>query len=610
MSQPEKQSRWRAVAWVAAAPVIFALAFFARSYPLAANWQRHLFGQAGVDQSTQLWLYWWTKYALWDSPQSLLYTHHLNYPLGVDITGDFICFLHALLAVPLQGLFGLTGAVNALYLLTYVFTSFGVFMLVRHLTRSNLLAVVAGLLMVHLPYYTALNSLNTDLLSFGFAALFILYLLRTTQEEGWRPPVLAGLMLALTSMENMEHGLFMYLFLAFHLVYTGVSLRRQRQRLKLLARRVAALVVVFAVLVAPFAVIISLQMHEHHPHRPGLLGKGDLAVARDCEPGQMDPTKYQTRSQGKVSADKLAALALGLGLLVVAMLLLGAGADLRYWLTAALLFLLFSTGEAVSILWGAENPMAEPLVKVPNYLYLLMHKLPFVWRFGWPDRMVMVTILCLLVLGALGAARVRALARQRGWARAAAVGALLAVSTLGTASLVHWELWQLPRPDALQLWMPLRLAATPYHAEQMYLDLGAEEGEFGMMILPALDWTGPVAMGNMRYAQQPFSQKPLADCHIPPFKVRYQLNCAYLDFKKYVHLGLMDHHPNEQANQRPLPARPDQIIKDLAKAKIRYVVVNLMIPAPYDQQRLLAMMDSWVGRYRSYPRKYVVYRMY
>ena len=597
------------MAWVAAAPVIYALAFLLRSYPLAANWQRHLFGQAGIDQSTQLWLYWWTKFALWDSPQSLLYTHHLNYPMGVDITGDFICFLHALVAVPLQGLFGLAGAVNALYLLAYVLTSFGVFSLVRYLTRSNLLGLVAGLLMTHTPYYSGLNALNTDLLSFGFAALFILYLLRTTREEGWRPPVLAGVMLALTSMENMEHGLFMYFFLAFHLVYTGVSLRRERQRLKPLLKRVAALVVVFAVLAAPFAVIVSLHMHDHHPNRPGLL-KGELAVARECEPGQMDPTKYVTRSQGRVSADKLGALALGLALMVAALLLLGAKAELRYWLTAALLFLLLSTGDAVSVLWGVDNPMAPPLVKIPNYVYLLLHELPFVWRFGWPDRMVMVTILCLLVLGALGAARLGALARQRGRARAAAVGALLAVSTLGTVSIVHWELWRLPSWDAPQLLMPLRLPATPYHAEQMYVDLGAEDGDFGVMILPALDWTGPVAMGNMRYAQQPFSQKPLADCHIPPFKVRYQLNCAYLDFKKYVHLGLMDHGPDDRAHQRPLPARPDAIIKDLIKAKIRYVVVNLMIPAPYDQQRLMAMLDRWVGRFRTYPHKYAVYRMY
>ena len=593
------------MAWIAMAPVAYAVAFLLRSYPLVLNWQKHLFGQVAVDQSTQLWLYWWARYSLWDSPQSFLYTHHLNHPLGVDITGDFICFLHALLSVPLQWVFGLTGAVNSLYLLSYVLSSFGTFLLVRYLTRSNLAAFLVGLLVAHTPYYTSLNYLNTDLLNIGFMALFLLYLIRTTRQQGWRYPILAGVMLCLASMENMEHGLFMYLFLGFHLAHTGLVHRGRWAQLKPILKRVGVMVVVFALLVAPFAVVVISHLQEHHPLTPNWIGRGELAEARDCEPGQMEPTRFQTRTRGKVSVGKLAVLGVGLALMAASLLVLGAGAELRYWLTAALLFLLFSTGDLLSVSWGGDNPMAPPALKLHNYLYTLAHDhLPFVWRFAWPDRMVMISILCLLVLLALGLTRPGQPARQGGRAKTAAAAAALLLATLTVVSIIHWEQWRLPGLDAhsLKVWMPLRLPATPFTPEPVYVHLGAEPGDFAVMVLPALDWTGPVAMGNMRYAQQPISQKRLTNCHIPPYKVRFQMACPYLDFNKYTHLGLI--------NPGPLPAKPALIIRDLVRLKIKYIVVNLMIPVPYDQQRLSGMLDGWIGRHRTYPRKYIVYKLY
>ena len=593
------------MAWIAMAPVVYAAVFLLRSYPLVLNWNKHLFGRAAVDQSTQLWLYWWTRFSLWDSPQSFLYTHHLNHPLGVDITGDFICFLHALLSVPLQWVFGLTGAVNSLYLLSYVLSSFGTFLLVRYLTRSNLAAFLVGLLVAHTPYYTSLNYLNTDLLNIGFMALFLLYLIRTTRQQGWRYPILAGVMLCLASMENMEHGLFMYLFLAFHLAHTCLAHRGRWDQLKPILKRLGVLVVVFAVLVAPFTVVVISHLQQHHPMTPDWTGRGELAEARDCEPGQMEPTKYLTRTQGKISVGKLAVLLIGLALMAASLLVLGAGAELRYWLTAALLFLLFSTGDQLSVFWGGDNPMAPPAFTLPNYLYMVIHDyVPFFWRFAWPDRMVMVSILCLLVLMALGLTRLRGIARQRGRAKATAAAATLLLATLTTISIIHWEQWRLPGPDAhsFKVWMPLRLPATPHNPEPVYQQLGAEPGDFAVMVLPALDWTGPVAMGNMRYAQQPFMEKRLANCHIPPYKVRFQISCPYLDFNKYTHLGLM--------NPGPLPQKPEVIIKDLIRLEIKYIVVNLMIPVSYDQQRLLGMLDDWLGRHRTYPRKYVVYKLY
>ncbi len=593
------------MAWIAMAPVAYAAAFLLRSYPLVLNWQKNIFGLAAVDQSTQLWLYWWTRYSLWDSPQSLLYTRHLNHPMGVDITGDFICFLHALLSVPLQWIFNLTGAVNTLYLLSYVLSSFGTFLLVRYLTRSNVTAFLVGLLVAHTPYFTSLNYLNTDLLNIGFMSLFLLFLIRSTREQGWRAPIYAGAMLCLVSMENMEHGLYMYIFFGFHLAHTCLANRGRWDRLRPLLKRAGVIVVVFAVLVSPFAGVVISHLNEHHPMTPDLLGRGEPPPARECEPGQMDPTGLQTSNKGRIGAGKLAVLVVSLGLVAAAMLVLGAGTQLRYWLSAALLFLLLSGGGQISILWGADNPMAPPAMTIPNYFYSLLHEyVPFVWRFSWPERMVMITILCLCVLLALGMTRIRQAAQERGRAKAAAIAAALLLSSLTSIAFVHWDQWRLPKLEgpALNAWMPLRLPSTPYHAEPVYVHLGRVPGDFAVMELPALDWTGPVAMGNMRYAQQPFMQKRLANCHIPPFKVRFQIACDYLDFKKYTHLGII--------NPGPLPPRPDELIRGLAEMKIKYVVVNLMIPVGYDQRRLLKMLDDWIGRAHTYPGKYIVYKLY
>ena len=595
----DQQQQRRDAIWTAAAPLAYALVFLARSYPLALHWREHLYGHLGIDQTTQLWLYWWTRFSLLDSPQSFLFSSYQNHPVGVDITGDYICFLHALLSVPLQAVFGLVGAVNTLYLLSYVMSSVGTFLLARHLSRSNAAAFVAGLVVVHNPYFASIAGLNTDLHNIGFLALFVLYMIKSTRHGGWRYPVVAGLMLALASLENMEHGLFAYLFLGFHMVHTCLA-QRSWKLLRPLAKRLGLMLVVFTVLVAPWATVVTKHLQQNHPMDRDWTGKAEALEVRDCEPGQVDPNRYKTEFTGKMTAGKLATLTLCLALVTASLLLLSAAPQLRYWMSAALLFLIMSSGGAFALHWTEQS---EPALQLTNYPYVLLHDyLPLVWRFSWPDRLVRVTILCLGVLLALGLVRAGHAGAHRRRRRAAAV--VLVLATLVGIFVIHWERWQLPPLErgALASMMPLTLPATPFFPPAAYLDLGREPGDFAVLVLPPFDWTGPTAGGNHRYAHQTVMAKRLVNCHIPPFKVRFQISCAVLDFNRFLHTSLMD--------PRPLPARPVEKLLELRQESIKYVVVEHGIPIPWDRRRLRQILTSWFGPGRDYPGKHTVYRVY
>ena len=592
---------WTRTAWLVVAPLAYAAVFFVRTWPLALSWETRQLGKMAADQYAQLWLHWWVRFSLLDLGQlDFLHTGHMNYPAGVDITADYICFLHALVGVPLQAVFGLIGAVNALYLLAYVFSAMGVFLLARYLTRSSLAAFLAGLLVMHNPYFAIISYLNTELFDLGWMALFLLFLIKATRGEGRRSPLYAGLFLALTSLASMEHGLFMYLFFGLHLA--AFALRHRSWELtRPFLRRMAVVAVVFALVVAPYAVVVLSHFSASVPQSMDWLGRADISEPQQPVKGKLFVPSHRPRVDTRVTVGKAAAMTAGFALLVLALALLRGPPRLWEWLAAALVFWGLSAGHEVLLLAGAPGSEQTQLDTLHNYPYmLLLDHFPLFWRFSWPNRMVVVAILALCLLLAHGVAATIHRAPGRRWLAAP----LLVLASLTLLFLLPWERPRLPSADGASLahHMPPRLKTSPHTVEPIYRDLAAEPGQFAVMVLPLFYWTGPVIMGNKRYAQQSAHGRPLVNCHFPPFKVRVSRHIQLRKLDRILYDFLLD--------GGKLPAIPAGVEPFLRRKRIKYIVVNQMIPAVYSRQRERQLLTHWFGAPRVYGGRYSLYSVY
>ena len=595
-----------AALWPAVATLAYALLFLLRTYPLVLNWETRQFGKMAADQFAQLWLHWWVRFSLLDLHQgNFLITDYMNYPAGVDITGDYICFFHALISVPLQAIFGLVGAINTLYLLAHVFSSLGVFLLARYLSRSNVAAFIAGLLVIHNPYFAIITFLNTELFDLGWMALFLLFLIKSTRNQGWREPALAALFLALTSLASMEHGLYLYLFLGFH-VAAQVLRHRRWELLRPFLKRMALLVAVFAVLISPFAAVTLSHFSRHAPQSMDWLGRAQISEPQEPVKGKLFVPSHRPRVDTRITPGKLAALLAGFLLMGLSIWLLRAPWQLWYWLAAALCFWCLSAGHEVQLYSGAHGPGHVQLEKLDNYPFiLLLEQFPLFWRFSWPNRMVVVVILALSVLTALGLARGIELIRQgEGLSRRLLAVPLLLVSVLSVIFLLPWERHRLPTLDAESLahQMPPSLPSSSFSVEPVYRDLAREPGQFAVMVLPLFAWTGPVIMGNKRYAQQTVLARRLVNCHFPPFKVEYSRDTQIQKLDRILYDYLLD--------GGALPPIPDGVEAYLRQRKIKYIVVNEMIPAVYSRENERRILTHWFGSPRRYEGRYSRYQVY
>ena len=594
------------MAWLVATPLAYALIFFLRTYPLITHWDTRLFGKLAVDQYAQLWLHWWVKFSLLDLHQGdFLFTDYMNYPRGVDITADYICFFHALLSVPLQLIFGLVGAVNTLYLLVHVFSSMGIFLLARYLTRSNLAAFIAGLLVIHNPYFAIISNLNTELFDLGWMALFLLFLVKSTRTEGWRQPLYAALFLALASLASMEHGLYLYLFMGFHATAFVVRHRRW-QPIKPFLQRMAVIAALFAVLISPFAVVAISQFSQNVPQSMDWLGRAEISELQQPVKGKLFVPSHRPRVDTKITVGKLTALSVGFLLIGLSLGLLRGPRELWYWLAAGLCFWCLSAGHEVLIYSGAHGTGHVQLEKFDNYPFiLLLEHFPLFWRFSWPNRMVVVVLIALSVLFAHGLAQGIQLVRQRdrGLRRPLAVPLLLA-SVLLVIFLLPWERHRLPSLDRQSLahQMPSSLPTSSFKVEPVYQDLANEPGDFAVMVLPLFAWTGPVVMGNLRYAQQTVFRKRLVNCHFPPFKVKYSRETQIQKMDRILYDILLD--------GGPLPSMPAGVMAYLRKEKIKYVITSERIPVVYSRQNERQILTHWFGAPRLYGGRYRRYQVY
>jgi hypothetical protein len=304
----------------------------------------------------------------------------------------------------IDGISGLVVALNAMILLSFLFSGFGAYLLASHVTGNRLASWVAGVIYAFMPFHS-LNRVSLHLLAVECIPFTILSLVRLCEKPSPQRAVLLGLCFALTYYSSLEYALYLVMFSGLWMVYKLLFTFRDIRRKHVLA--LAGSCVIFLLLTSPLllqqmkaysaydsalrqdfeevtfwspALLSFVTPSRVHPwYGQALASAGELTDAR--------PQKWGMRSETSIGW-------VALGLAIIG--LLGQRNSHRiFWSLLALFFFLLSLGPFLRVTgeWFSEIPLP----------YLLMYEWVPLFRTGRdPTRFIPLAMLMLSILAAFG----------------------------------------------------------------------------------------------------------------------------------------------------------------------------------------------------------------
>jgi hypothetical protein len=206
--------------------IYFVIATIAMTYPLVLKMGTAAIGGGGGDGTYFIWLIRWYQKALFELKISPFFNPCMNFPQGWNLATTDITPAMIGLALPGSLFFGPTWGYNFAMLVSFVLSGWGMFLWVKHLTRSSLAGLVAGTIFAFIPFKMAhymtghLSLAGTQWFPFYFWGLFDLL---KQDKFSWKPVLLSSIaagLIGLTSpyyiyMTIVISGIFLTGFLIF-----------------------------------------------------------------------------------------------------------------------------------------------------------------------------------------------------------------------------------------------------------------------------------------------------------------------------------------------------------------------------------------------------------
>jgi hypothetical protein len=208
--------------WLISVGVLFAYSLLTviMTWPVAVRLNTHLVG-TGDDMWVHYWNGWWVKQVL-QQGGNVYYTPLLFHPAGVSLLYHNFAWVNIAVWLLLEPLVGGIAAYNLAHLLHIPLCGVGMFLLAHHLTKSNAIAFVGGLIFAFWPYRMAdvnhPNTVSTELLP-----ILMLVLLRLFGGgKPLRNGVIAGVLLALIGYMRWQLLILAGFMVVLYLLYTLV----------------------------------------------------------------------------------------------------------------------------------------------------------------------------------------------------------------------------------------------------------------------------------------------------------------------------------------------------------------------------------------------------
>ena len=194
-----------------------------------------------LDPLYTIWAMAWQAHALATNPLGLFDTN-IMYPFKGTLAFDELAFAEAVISAPL---YWLTGnpilSHNAQWLLTFVLSGYGMWLLVRELTRNNLAALVGGACFAF-SFYRFNHLPHTTLLSAEWMPFLLLAAYKLWWTRSWKWAAALGVFFTLQSLSSHYLAFYSAILMGLFVGYYALA-DRGRLSLAFLGKGAAALFV-------------------------------------------------------------------------------------------------------------------------------------------------------------------------------------------------------------------------------------------------------------------------------------------------------------------------------------------------------------------------------
>jgi len=197
---------------------LFALLTALMTWPLVAHFGEAVLGPPG-DNLEYVWKMWWFKRALLERRSSPFFVAEVFYPFGYPLALSETTLAHTVLGLPLTALWGEVVAYNAMAYLSFIWSGYAAYLLLRTLGCGPAGALIAGLVFAFCPYRLAhLGAGHLPMMGTGWIALAFWALERLIRRPSWGRGALWGLALGLTALSSWYYALIVGPFMVLYLL--------------------------------------------------------------------------------------------------------------------------------------------------------------------------------------------------------------------------------------------------------------------------------------------------------------------------------------------------------------------------------------------------------
>ena len=433
------------------------------TYPLIFHFTTHVPGD-GSDDPALIWNLWWAKHALVDLRANPLICDFMFYPIGIDLTFYTLTIINGLASVPLQSIIGLVTTSNIILFATFILSAYGGYLLAKYLLPPDAhpsIPIIAGLIFAFSSnrfIYASLGQFN--IASTEWIPFYVLFLTKTRRQPNrLLYPLLAALFLLLNSYSEFTYASFLIIFTFIYLLY-WLAADGWRTALPFL-RNLALMAFVFVFGMSPILYRMVRVMAVEGDFLVEGLGFANVFSADLL--GFLVPSHLHPLRDLWVESFRFSYLNfVFIGYTVLILVVYGAtrllkDRTLRFWILAAVIFILIALGPTLRIN-RSEYDLPLP--------FDLLQALPFFKGNRYPSRYSVMLALCWGTLASYGLHRLTSSLKGKVWR------------------------WGLPLLVALfilfeHLSIPLPL--SDMRVPDIYRTIAAEQGDFTLLELP-LAW--------------------------------------------------------------------------------------------------------------------------
>ncbi|RPJ75665.1 MAG: hypothetical protein EHM20_08585, partial [Alphaproteobacteria bacterium] len=208
--------------------ILYTLLTSILTYPVVFKIGKYIPG--GGDAFHWIRILWYMPVAI-SRPDLTKLTHDylMFYPYGIPAS-PFQSAFNQILTYVLSRVIDIHVAYTILWLFSFIFGSYGTYLLVKYLTEDRISSFVAGLVFAFSPYHFVHSLGHFGATSIEWIPFCALYLMRVFREGGLRNSFFAGIFFILVAMSDLQYMVFMGIFVLLLFLYEIYILLRKEKR--------------------------------------------------------------------------------------------------------------------------------------------------------------------------------------------------------------------------------------------------------------------------------------------------------------------------------------------------------------------------------------------